>query len=79
MESGFRMQAFNNRGGTSRGIYDGGAQERALVERLNGYVARIRDSAPRTAAVLSSLADGYSAEARRNDEEADRTREGFDR
>jgi hypothetical protein len=79
VESGFRMQAFNNRGGTSRGIYDGGAQERALVERLNGYVARIRDSAPRTAAVLSSLADGYSAEARRNDEEADRTREGFDR
>jgi hypothetical protein len=78
VEDGFRMQIYNNRGGTSRGLLDGGAQERELVTKYEALAARIRDGWPRTAAVLNSLARGYEREARRYDEEAERFRQGLD-
>ncbi len=78
IEDGFQIQIYNNRGPTSRGVFDGGDQERALVARYNELAGRIRDQWPRTAAVLSGLARSYERDARRLDEEVERRREGMD-
>ena len=79
LEEGVQVQIHNNRGPTSRGLLDGGAQEREFVKRYDDLAARIRDSWPRTAAVLASVARSYEREARRHDEEAERLRQGMDR
>lgn len=79
IERGFQSQIFNNRGGTSRGLLDGGQQERELASRYDERAALIRDGWPRTAAVLSSLARGYEREAARHDEDAERFRQGMER
>jgi hypothetical protein len=79
LEDGFQTEVYNSRGPTSRGLLDGGAQERELVKKYDDLAAQIRDGWPRTAAVLTSLARGYEREARRNDEEAERFRQGMER
>jgi hypothetical protein len=79
LESGFQTAVYNSRGPTSRGLLDGGAQERELVKKYGDLATQIRDGWPRTAAILSSLARGYEREARRNDEEAERFRQGMAR
>ena len=79
LEEGFQIEIYNSRGPTSRGLLDGGAQERELARRYDDLAARIRDGWPRTAAVLSSLARGYEREARRHDEDAERFRQGMER
>jgi hypothetical protein len=78
VERGFGTQIYNNRGVTSRGLTDGGAQERGLAERFERWESLIRDSWPRTAAVLRSVAQGYRAQAQAEDEEADRFKKGLD-
>ena len=78
LENGFDTEIHNKRGVTSRGLTDGGAQERVLVEKYNERARLIRDGWPRTAAVLASIAKGYEREARMHDEEAERFREGMD-
>ena len=79
LEEGFRIEIYNSRGTTSRGLLAGGAQERELVTRYEDLAARIRDGWPRTAAILSELARGYEREARRHDEETERFRQGMER
>lgn len=79
LEDGLATQTYNNRGPTTRGLLDGGEQERALMQRYEELAQQIRDGWPRTAAVLSSLARSYEREARRLDEEAERFRQGMDR
>jgi hypothetical protein len=79
LEEGFQVEIYNSRGPTSRGLLDGGAQERELVTKHDDLAARIRDGWPRTAALLSSLARGYEREARRHDEETERFRQGMER
>jgi hypothetical protein len=79
IEEGLQVQLYNNRGTTSRGVFDGGDQERALVARYNDLASHIRDSWPRTAAVLSGLARSYERDARRLDEEAERMRQDMGR
>lgn len=77
VEDGFATQIYNNRGVTSRGLLDGGAQERELVEHYRGKAELIRDEWPRTAAVLMSVSSGYESDAQRNDAESERWREGL--
>jgi hypothetical protein len=79
LERGLEMEIYNSRGPTSRGLLAGGAQERELVKKYDDLAAQIRDSWPRTATVLSSLARGYEREARRHDEETERFRQGMER
>lgn len=69
----------NMRGVVSRGLAEGGDQERALAEKYEGYAALIKDEWPRTARLLRTVADVYRREAARYDEEAQREQEGFDR
>lgn len=71
LESGFQVGLYNSRGCTWRNPYDGGAQERQLVEQYNGYAATARDRWPRTSAMLRRIAEGYRSEARREDLQAE--------
>jgi hypothetical protein len=79
LEEGFEIEIHNSRGPTSRGLLDGRAQERELVKKYDEQADRIRDGWPRTAAILTALARGYEREARRQDEETERFRQGMDR
>jgi len=69
LEQGIQTERFNMRGVTTRGMYDGGDQERALVEEYQGY-ARASHRWPRTADMLERLAAGWKRDADREDLEA---------
>jgi hypothetical protein len=79
LEQGFRIEIYNMRGPTTRGLGAGGDQERQLAANYHDLAARIRDSWPRTAAALSSVAREYEREARLHDEDAERFRQGMER
>ena len=72
VEIGLTIGRHNARGGTTRGLYDGGRQERALSRQHREWSHAVMDEWPRTARVLAELADDYEREARREDAEAQR-------
>jgi hypothetical protein len=78
LEEGFRVELYNSRGPTSRGVFDGGDQERVVAAGYAEQAEKFADRWPRTAALLRELAESYEREARRHDEEAERRRKGFD-
>lgn len=78
IEDGLRLRIHNDRGVTSRGMLDGGEQERDLAAKYRKEAEQFGDHWPRTAAVLRSLAEGYEHQARRQDEEAEKRRKGFE-
>ncbi|GAB3973343.1 hypothetical protein V1634_35250 [Plantactinospora veratri] len=61
----------NQRGVTTRGIYDGGAQERALAEQYSTAADRVRGRWPRSGALLDGLSRSYREDARREDRSAE--------
>ena len=72
IEQGLHIGVVNRRGVTSRGIYEGGKQERELASNYNAVAERFAVRWPRTARVLRGLADDYSRQARSLDAEAER-------
>ena len=68
---GFTTGKFNLRGVTSRGMFDGGEQERSLADGYRGDAARIASTWPLTAQLLRRLADGYESNGRQFDRESD--------
>ncbi len=70
LEAGFVMGVINSRGFTSRGMYDGGAQEWDIAENYPNSAAAIIDQWPRTGRLLNELAADYERTARREDAEA---------
>ena len=79
VEDGYYVEVLGRRGVTTRGLEDGGEQERALVDRYRADAERSADQWPRTAAILRKIVKSYRSEARRNDESAERFRRGLDR
>lgn len=77
VESGFRMGITNRRGVTSRGLEDGGVQERALVVKYLADADAATDRWPVTARILRAVASSYEAQARHNDQSAERFRQGL--
>ena len=67
---GFRIGKTNQLGVTSRGIFDGGDQERELAEGYRRDAARITARWPSTARLLRELAEGYEARGRHEDTRA---------
>lgn len=67
LETGIHTGVVNSRGITSRGVYDGGDQERELAEKYRDWARRCQGTWPRTSRVLRSLAETYEREARRHD------------
>jgi excisionase family DNA binding protein len=70
IEAGVHIGRFNDRGATTRGIYDGGAQERALADQYSEWARQTIGRWPRTSRVLRGLAESYERDARRMDERA---------
>ncbi|MDQ3703948.1 MAG: hypothetical protein M3437_01780 [Chloroflexota bacterium] len=64
---GFVVGVLNRRGMVSRGLIEGGAQERELVARYQRYAEMIRDRWPRTATALDDIAEDYASQAHRAD------------
>jgi len=79
LDNGFRAQIYNSRGVTSRGLAEGGDQERQLSDHFAELASAIRAGWPRPASVLQSIADGYATEAHHYDQQAERFLEGMDR
>lgn len=72
IETGLHIGRTNQRGVTSRGVYDGGDQERELEKEYRQMATRIATRWPRTARVLRDIADGYQREAAFYDADAER-------
>lgn len=71
IEQGIEIEVYNSRGVTSRGLADGGAQERKLAKQYRTCAKSFQAQWPRTAAMLTRIADGYESDARREDVEAE--------
>ena len=70
LEAGIHVGVVNARGVTSRGIYDGGIQERQLAGRYRQWAKDAAAQWPRTARVLRRLAEDYERQAEWEDRRA---------
>jgi hypothetical protein len=70
LDRGIAIGVYNSRGVVTRPIGGGGAEERGLAERYEGYAAIVADTWPRTAALLRNMADSYRSDAAREDHRA---------
>lgn len=71
IESGIHVGVINSRGVTSRGVFDGGEQERELAIRYREWTTATAGTWPRTSRVLRQLAESYERDAHREDEWAE--------
>lgn len=71
LELGLELAVYDSRGVVTKHPFEGGAQERQLVERYASSASAISDRWPCTAAMLRRITDQYRAEARREDQEAE--------
>src|SRR5208337_5070948 len=72
LEKGIIIGVCNKRGVTSRGMTDGGTQERGLAQTYRAWSRATELHWPRTAALLEDLATSYEREAVWHDEDAER-------
>jgi hypothetical protein len=70
VEAGIHVGVRNRQGVTSRGIFDGGDQERVKARRYRDWATAIAPRSPRTSRVLRGIADSYDRDGRREDERA---------
>lgn len=78
IDRGLQLRIYNERGVTSRGLADGGDQERDLAAKYRAAARRFSGAEPRVAALLNGLAESYEDEARHHDADAERHRRGLD-
>ena len=67
MATGFRIGVHNDRGFTTRGVYDGGSQERDLAAGYDAWAQAWRYEYPFVAKTLDEIARGYELDAERED------------
>lgn len=77
IEMGIYLAIVNGRGVTSRGLEEGGAQEKALVAKYEADASKVADDAPRSATILRRVAESFKRDARQNDASAERFRTGL--
>ncbi len=76
IDSGISMAIYNRRGITTRGITDGGAQERELVDSYRAQSRKYQEW-PRTKAIFEGLARDYERQAGIADRQAEARRRGL--
>ena len=69
-------EQLNIRGVYTKGVFEGGAQERGLAERARNW-AQISQSRPRTARMLNHIAQMWEHHAKREDKDAERDKAKF--
>jgi hypothetical protein len=74
IDRGLMVERYNLRGVSQKAIDEGGDQERALARQYRDWAARARSRWPRMARVLEAIAQGWEAEARREDARAEQRR-----
>jgi hypothetical protein len=72
LDTGFCIGVNNGRGVTSRGLGDGGAQERTEADHYQAWATAIRPNAPHAARLLIRIADDYRAQAKWHDDDVER-------
>lgn len=72
IESGLSRGRYNQRGGSVRGAYDGGVQERTLAQQYETDAKALELTWPRTAAILRNMARSYESDAHHIDREDER-------
>jgi hypothetical protein len=68
LENGFEVGVYNSRGIVTKRPSDGGALEREIAERYQGYADDTRERWPRTSAMLRRIAEQYRREAKSEDQ-----------
>lgn len=68
----FSAAIFNKRGATSRGIFDGGEQERVLARHFSKLAKLQKNKFPSVASIFDNLSKDYEEYAKREDESAER-------
>lgn len=64
-------EIYNSRGVVSRGLNDGGNQERVLTEKYRKMSDAVKVKWPRTSAMLREIAESYEHQAKREDIDSD--------
>ena len=72
LEEGFVIGVRNRRGIITKSPFEGGNQERELVEHYRTAAKRLAIKFPRTSAILKEIALGYEIDAKREDEDVQR-------
>jgi hypothetical protein len=67
LENGLHIGKANLRGPTSRGVFDGGNQERVLAAQFREWAGVVAGRWPRTARLLRELSESYERDAARED------------
>ena len=71
MVRGFDIGVHNQRGVTTRGMNDGGKQERELEKKYCAFAEKCKVAWPRTSLALRQIAEYYEAQAKWQDEHAE--------
>jgi hypothetical protein len=66
-----QTEIYNSRGVVSRGVNDGGSQERALIEKYRKMSETVKAQWPRTGALLRRMAEWYEHDAKGRDVDSD--------
>ncbi len=69
MADGFEVGAYNSRGVTTRGAYEGGGQERNLAAKYRAWAQARRFEYPFVGMILDAIAEDYERDAVRQDTE----------
>lgn len=70
LETGYHLGVVNDRGVTSRGVFEGGNQERVLARQYGDWATQTAGRWRRTSRLLRLLSEDYERDARREDERA---------
>ncbi|MGA4449524.1 hypothetical protein ACPA0O_19905 [Ectopseudomonas chengduensis] len=63
IERGFTIECFNKRGGFTKGVNEGGAQEHVLAARYKAWADVTAANFPRTSEMLMNISDGWTRSA----------------
>lgn len=74
IERGIEIEQLNSRGTTSRGVFDGGSQERELAKKWRNWADTLGVRWPRTKAMLDRIADSWEDIAKQEDSQAMKNR-----
>jgi hypothetical protein len=74
LKSGYSSAMFNKRGSSTRGVFDGGDIERGKAAYFEKLSNDFKNKYPNVTEIFKRMQQGYLADAKRMDEEAERNR-----